>query len=36
MAATVIHEDAHKTGDFGYETDENASILHSEDVVDAC
>ncbi|HVH72143.1 MAG TPA: hypothetical protein VNB49_13670, partial [Candidatus Dormibacteraeota bacterium] len=36
MAGTIIHETAHKTGDFPYEADPNDSTLHSIDVVDKC
>jgi hypothetical protein len=36
MAATIIHEDAHKTGDFPYEARPEDSIFHNADVVDAC
>ena len=36
MAATIIHEDAHKTGDFPYEAQPRESTEHSADVVDAC
>lgn len=36
MAGTIIHETAHKTGDFPKEANETESTLHSADVVDAC
>jgi YD repeat-containing protein len=36
FAAAIIHEDAHKTGDFPYEAKPEDSIFHSADVVDAC
>lgn len=36
MAGTIIHEDAHKTGDFRNETTPEDSIFHNADVVDAC
>lgn len=36
MAATIIHEDAHKTGDFPYEASERLSTEHSIDVVEKC
>src|SRR6266700_2879639 len=36
FAAAIIHEDAHKTGDFPYEANPEDSYFHSADVVDAC
>jgi len=36
MAGTIIHEDAHKTGDFPYEGRPEDSTFHSIDVVNAC
>ena len=36
MAGAIIHETAHKTGDFPYEGRPEDSVFHSVDVVDAC
>ena len=36
MAALIVHETAHRTGDFPYENTPEDSSFHSIDVVDAC